>query len=116
SDGCFAHILKRRFRRFSQNDALYRLLEICVHLRNLRFDLHLIHAYATGAAKMIESTTSRTPPKPGMICDASFRSQSRLMSDSAKSPKAPARPTVKPKPTACRSLNPAPSRFNPMAT
>ena len=41
---------------------------------------------ATGPAKISESTTSRIPPKPGTASDASFRSQSRLIIDSIKSP------------------------------
>src|SRR5581483_4867120 len=54
--------------------------------------------YATGAANRIESTTSRTPPNPGTVCEASFCLLSRLMSDSARSPRTPAIPTVSPKP------------------
>ena len=41
---------------------------------------------ATGPAKISESTTSRMPPNPGTASDASFRSQSRLIIDSIKSP------------------------------
>ena len=41
--------------------------------------------YATGPAKMSESMTSSTPPKPG-TADASLRSQSRLIIDSIRSP------------------------------
>src|SRR5205085_11094433 len=59
--------------------------------------------YASGAAKRIESTTSRTPPKPGITCSASFCRHSRLISASDRSPSTPAPPTVNPKPAAVQS-------------
>src|SRR5260370_11609943 len=56
-----------------------------------------IHTDATGAAKTTASITSSTPPKPGTTAEASLRRQSRLMSDSARSPTTAARPTTRPK-------------------
>src|SRR5207253_3091780 len=75
------------------------------------------HQYATGAANTIESTTSRTPPKPGTACEASLRRQSRLMSDSARSPSMPATPRASPNPAADRTppRTAGPSRSRPTA-
>src|SRR3954468_20841452 len=73
--------------------------EVCVSL--IRYS----QPYATGAAKITASTTSSTPPKPGTAADASFFWQSRLTSDSARSPRMPATPTVTPKPTSSGQLS-----------
>ena len=48
-----------------------------------------------------ESITSRTPPKPGTVAEASLRSQSRLIIDSIRSPSWATAPTISPKPAAC---------------
>src|SRR4051794_40171835 len=72
--------------------------------------VHVTHQYTTGAAKTMESTTSRTPPKPGTACEASFFWQSRLTSDSARSPRMPTSPTTRPNATA----DSQPEKIGPM--